>query len=122
SHKPFPTGRATHGGIDGLQQLIEAHDLTAERIRAGRFIVPPLTHRLVGRPAEPGMAIAAARLSLVYAGAVCLLRGTVAIDDFTSAALNDATTLELAGRLAVVADDNQIGRASCRERVSVAGG
>ena len=25
SHKPFPSGRATHGGIDGLQRLIAGH-------------------------------------------------------------------------------------------------
>src|SRR5437762_7174383 len=27
SHKPFPSGRATHGGIDGLQRLIAAHGI-----------------------------------------------------------------------------------------------
>ena len=32
SHKPFPSGRATHGGIDGLQRLIAAHGI-AGRIR-----------------------------------------------------------------------------------------
>ena len=84
SHKPFPTGRATHGGIDGLQRLIAAHGVAAGQVTAGRFLVPPLTHRLVGRAPEPGMTVAYARLCLSYCGAVCLKRGTVGLDDFTA--------------------------------------
>jgi aconitate decarboxylase len=106
SHKPFPTGRATHGGIDGLQRLIAAHGATADQVRAGRFIVPPLTHRLVGRPAAPGMTVAYARLCLAYCGAVCLRRGTIGLDDFSQQALADPAALALAGRLTVIADNN----------------
>ncbi len=64
SHKPFPSGRATHGGIDGLQRLIAAHGIAADRVQSGRFLVPPLTRRLVGRPAPDGMTVAYARLCL----------------------------------------------------------
>ena len=55
SHKPFPSGRATHGGIDGLQRLMKEDGVTADRVVACRFLVPPLTARLVGRPAVEGM-------------------------------------------------------------------
>ena len=106
SHKPFPTGRATHGGLDGLQQLIAAHGIAADRVRAGRFLVPPLTHRLVGRVPEDRMSVAYARLCLSYVGAVCLGRGTVGLDDFAPAALADPGTLALARRLSVIADAN----------------
>jgi aconitate decarboxylase len=106
SHKPFPSGRATHGGVDGLQQLIAAHGIAAGRVRAGRFLVPPLTHRLVGRPPQDGMTLAYARLCLAYCGAVCLRRGTVGLDDFSPAALADPATLALARRLTVTADGN----------------
>src|SRR5205823_4171605 len=106
SHKPFPSGRATHGGIDGLQWLIAAHGITASDVRAGRFLAPPLTHRLVGRTARSAMPVAYARLCLAYAGAVCLRRGTVGLDDFTPAALADPATLALAGRLSVIEDGN----------------
>lgn len=102
SHKPFPSGRATHGGIAGLQRL----GVAAERVRAGRFLVPPLTRRLVGRPATADMAVAYARLCLPYVGAVCLRRGTVGLGDFTPAALADPETLALAARLSVQADAN----------------
>jgi aconitate decarboxylase len=106
SHKPFPSGRATHGGIDGLQQLIAAHGIAADSVRAGRFVVPQLTHRLVGRPPQEDMAVAYARLCLAYAGAVCLRRGTVGLGDFTPEALADRDTLALARRLVVIADGN----------------
>src|ERR1700680_5142648 len=89
SHKPFPTGRATHGGIDGLQRLIAPHGIAADRLKAGRFIVPPLTHRLVGRKPGPDMSVAYARLCLSYCGAVRLRRGTVGLDDFSPPALAD---------------------------------
>lgn len=106
SHKPFPSGRATHGGIDGVQRLIAAHAVAADRVRVGRFLVPPLTHRLVGRPALDNMTIAYARLCLAYVGAVCLRRGAVGLDDFSPGALADPDTLVLARRLSVVEDSN----------------
>lgn len=106
SHKPFPSGRATHGGIDGLQRLIAAHGVTAGQVKAGRFMVPSLTHRLVGRRPAVGMSVAHARLCLAYCGAVTLRRGTVGLDDFTAAALADPQTLALAARLEVVTDGN----------------
>jgi 2-methylcitrate dehydratase PrpD len=106
SHKPFPSGRATHAGIDGLQRLIAAHGISAEQVTEGRFLVPPLTHRLVGRQPQPEMSVAYARLCLPYVGAVCLRHGTVGLGDFTPAALSDPDTLALARRLSVTANAN----------------
>jgi aconitate decarboxylase len=119
SHKPFPSGRATHGGIDGLQRLIAAHGIAADAVRAGRFRVPPLTHRLVGRPPQQEMTVAYARLCLCYVGAVTLRRGTVGLDDFTPAALADPDTLALARRLVVIADDNPDPNALLPQRVEL---
>lgn len=119
SHKPFPSGRATHGGIDGVQRLIAAHGIAADLVRAGRFRVPPLTHRLIDRPPQDGMTTAYARLCLPYAGAVALRRGTVGFDDFTAAALNDPDTLALARRLSVVADANPDPNALLPQRVEL---
>ncbi|MBV8776823.1 MAG: MmgE/PrpD family protein, partial [Alphaproteobacteria bacterium] len=107
SHKPFPSGRATHGGLDGLQRLIAKYGLQADRLLRGRFLVPPLTHRLVGRPATPEMTVAYARLCLPYCAAVCLRSGTVGLGDFTAEALADPKTLALAARLTVAEDRNR---------------
>jgi aconitate decarboxylase len=106
SHKPFPSGRATHGGIDGLQRLMTEHGIAADQLKAGRFLVPPLTHRLVGRPPLDGMTVAYARLCLPYVGALCLRHGTVGLGDFTPDALGDPETLAIARGLSVIADDN----------------
>jgi aconitate decarboxylase len=119
SHKPFPSGRATHGGIDGLQRLIAAHGVTAVQVKAGRFLVPPLTHRLVGRRPEAGMSVTHARLCLAYCGAVCARRGTVALDDFSPQALADPDTLTLADRLTVIADNNPDPNALSPQRVEL---
>ena len=106
SHKPWPSGRATHGGLDGLQRLIAAHRIEARQVAAGRFIVPPLTDRLVGRPPQNGMSVAYARLCLCYVGAVCLRTGTIGLGDFTPQALSEPDTLALARRLSVIANAN----------------
>jgi 2-methylcitrate dehydratase PrpD len=119
SHKPFPTGRATHGGIDGLLRLIAQHGVSAEAARVGRFLVPPLTHRLVGRPPQEGMTPAYARLCLAYAGAVCLRLGAVGLDDFATSALSDPATLDLARRLIVIDDGNPDPNALGPQRVEL---
>jgi 2-methylcitrate dehydratase PrpD len=106
SHKPWPSGRGTHGGLDGLQRLIAAHGITPDQVSAGRFLVPSLTRRLVGRPAQDGMTASYARLCLPYAGAVCLRHGTVSLGDFTPEALCDPDTFAIARRLSVIADAN----------------
>src|SRR5262249_14741746 len=98
---------ATHGGIDGLQRLIAEHGVDAGMVRAGRFYVPPLTHRLVGRSAHREMMVGYARLCLSYVGAVCLRHGTVGLGDFTAEALTDPEPLSLAGRLRAVENGNR---------------
>src|SRR5882762_1454825 len=119
SHKPWPSGRATHGGIDGLQRLIEAHGISADLVKAGRFLVPSLTHRLVGRPPQDAMTVAYARLCLPYVGAVCLRHGTVGLGDFTQEALGDPDTLALARRLSVIADANPDPNALLPQRIEL---
>ena len=59
------------------------------------------------------------RLCLQYAGAVCLRRGTVGLDDFTPAALADPVTLALARRLAVVEDGNPDPNALAPQRAEI---
>jgi aconitate decarboxylase len=119
SHKPFPSGRATHGGIDGLRRLMTEDGVTGDRVVACRFRVPPLTARLVGRPAVEDVTPGYARLCLQYVGAVCLRRGDVGLGDFTPAALADPETLRLARRLTVIEDGNPDPNALLPQRVEI---
>lgn len=106
SWKPFPTGRAGHGGIVAVQRLM-ARGLTAHMVESLEYRAPPLIHRLVGRPPKPGMEVAYARLCLPYLAASVLVRGGIGLGDFTREALDDRAVLDMAGRITVVADDNR---------------
>ncbi|MCW1401861.1 MmgE/PrpD family protein [Novosphingobium sp. MW5] len=105
SWKPFPTGRAGHGGIGAVQRLM-AKGLTSANLEALEYRAPPLIHRLVGRPAHEGMAPGYARLCLQYLAAVTLMRGTVSLGDFGADSLNDPALLALSAKVTVVNDGN----------------
>ena len=53
SHKPFPSGRATHAAIDGVLQLKRQHGFAAGEVASVCATVPPLIQQLVGRPTCP---------------------------------------------------------------------
>jgi 2-methylcitrate dehydratase PrpD len=106
SHKPFPTGRAAHGGIGAVQMLVHKYGVGGGDIAALRYVAPSLIGRLVGRPAKAGMGVAYARLCLPYLAARTALFGTVGLDAFSPAALADAAVLDLAGRITVTVDAN----------------
>ncbi len=105
SWKPFPTGRAAHGAIVALQQLVK-QGVQAATLDRFVYRAPPLIARLVGRRPKPGMDVAYARLCFAWLGAVVLTRGTVGLEDFTGARLDDPALLALAERIHVEADDN----------------
>jgi 2-methylcitrate dehydratase PrpD len=106
SHKPFPTGRATHGIVDALLELRRAHGLAPERIARVTAQVPPLVQHLVGRPLEARPEPGAARLCAAYVGARALIRGALDLDDFRPAALADPPTHALARRFEIRTDAN----------------
>jgi aconitate decarboxylase len=85
AHKPFPCGRATHGALDGVLSLMRAHVFPADAIEAIECRVPPLTQRLVGRPARADMSPNYARLCAPYVIACALQGGGVGLDDFQPA-------------------------------------
>lgn len=105
SWKPFPTGRAGHGGIGAVQALM-AKGVNADNLAALEYRAPPLIHRLVGRPAHGAMEPGYARLCLPYLAAVTLTRGTVSLADFGEASLRDPALLTLAAKVSVVNDGN----------------
>lgn len=106
AHKPFPSGRATHGLLDGLSALIAEHGVSVDAVERVEAAVPPLTQRLIGRPVKPGMKANYARLSGPYTAARMLLTGKLDLTDFTDEALADPATLDLGARVAVEADGN----------------
>jgi 2-methylcitrate dehydratase PrpD len=105
SHKPFPTGRAAHGGIDMILSL-RAQGLSAANLAKLTIHAPPLIQHLVGRPIAPApLEVNYARLCLPYVGAVALVTGGVTLTDFTPERLSDPLIHAVAKRIEVVIND-----------------
>lgn len=103
--KPFPTGRATHGAIEAVQQLIAGSKPDPASLTKIEVTVPPVAHALVGRPAKSGMAANYARLCLAYCVARCLMHGSVRNSHFSETGLADKDALALAQRITVTTFD-----------------
>lgn len=86
SHKPFPSGRATHGILDGCLRLQRDHGFTARDIAGIELTVPPLIQHLVGRPPKTEMAINYARLCARYVLACAMHGDGIVMSDFTAEA------------------------------------
>ncbi|MGH7043172.1 MAG: MmgE/PrpD family protein, partial [Acetobacteraceae bacterium] len=99
SHKPFPAGRATHGGIEGVMALRAEHGFTADDVAAVTVRGPPLIARLCGRPALPAPNAAYARLCMGYVVARVLLHGSLDPTHFRDEALGDPAAFALARRV-----------------------
>lgn len=119
SHKPFPSGRATHGGVDGALSLQAQHGFDTAAIKEIRVLAPPLVIQLVDRPPQSGMAASYARLCLPYVAATALLRGTVDVADFERSALDDPIRHALAQKIRVCADSNSALNALAPQRVEI---
>jgi len=119
AHKPFPSGRATHGVVDAVLSLKRRHQFMAADIEAITARVPPLVHQLVGRPPTIDMAVNYARLCAPYVAARALINDAVGIEDFRPNALGDAESLALAGRIEVQIDDNPDPNAMTPVRVEI---
>src|SRR5262249_21559856 len=100
AHKPFPSGRATHGIVEACLALRSEHQLAPEAIDRVTAHVPPLVRHLVGRPPREEMQPNYARLCAPYVAACVLRRGGLKLDDFTPEAYRDGETQDLARRVA----------------------
>lgn len=107
SHKPFPSGRVTHGVIHTMRQLSRELGLDAgnalSRIRAIHVELPPLGMRLVGRPMVHRPTPNYARLCVPYVAAAEVLYGGVDPTSFTPERLNRAD-VETLGRRVTTAE------------------
>ena len=119
SHKPFPSGRATHGGVDGILRLKARHAIDGADVASVAVIAPPLIEQLVGRPDLPDPPINYARLCMALVGAIALTRGAVELADFAPERLRDPALHALAARIRIVVDDNPDPNALNPQRVEI---
>jgi len=103
SHKPFPSGRVTHGVIHTMRQLRQEFGIDAgnalERIRSVHVDLPPLGMRLVGRPMMHQPPPNYARLCVPYVAAAEVVYGGVDPTSFSPECLNGADVETLARRI-----------------------
>ena len=104
-HKPFPCGRLTHGVVGAALGLRDLYGISPEDIVEGEATVPPLVHRLVGRPLDRRAPTAQyAKLSVPFVVATALIKNDLFVTDFWDDALVDPVVHELAQRIRVERD------------------
>jgi 2-methylcitrate dehydratase PrpD len=106
SHKPFPAGRAGHGGIEGLMHLRAREAFEVAAIERVSVFGPPLIVRLCARPDLPDPTGNYARLCMAFIGAKVLQHGRIDLSHYRGAALTDARTHELAKLFTMEMDGN----------------
>jgi 2-methylcitrate dehydratase PrpD len=119
SHKPFPSGRLTHGVVHGLRDLMARHGFAAEDVAEVVARVPPLVRRLVGRPLVPDPASNYAKLCLPFVAGVFLANGAVDVPHFRGPALRDPRVHHFAARVRHEPDGNPDENALDPQRIEV---
>ena len=125
-HKPYPCGRLTHGVAEAALRLRDSYRIAPEDVVEVEATVPPLVHRLVGRPLDVRDPPAQyAKLCIPFVVATALIRNSVFVDDFWEEALSDPEVHELARRIRAVRnteiqDENAMG--PVRLRISLRSG
>lgn len=98
--KPYPSGRLTHGAIDGALAL-RAEGLRAEEIAAIVIECSEVIAARTGRTPAPDASLVHQRLSVPFTVAQALLRGRVGLGEIAPGAAADPTVRALMARIAV---------------------
>lgn len=106
SHKPYPSGRACHGGVEGLMALRQAHGFSPDQIERITVKGPPLINHLVNRPPLPNPSPNYARLCMPYVLAKVLQHGEIDPTHYDREALSDPETFALSQKVTMVSDGN----------------
>jgi len=110
SHKPYPAGRATHAGVEGLQLLrknVDGTVISPKDIKSVVITGPPVTARLCARPDLPNPSPNYARLCMPYVGAKVLLNGFIDLAHYRGKELTDDATHQLAKRVKMLSDGRE---------------
>lgn len=119
SHKPFPAGRAIHGGIEGVMTLQARHGFSAADVESVVLTGPPLISRLAARPDIPNPSQNYARLCTAFILAKVLQHGAIDLAHYRGVELTDPDTNALARRVSMRVDANPDPNALVPQEVEV---
>ena len=104
SHKPYPSGRLTHGLVDAIKNL-KNKNISKDQISSISCKVPPGVFKLVSRPIKSNLTTNYAKLCAAYVGASFFIHGYLSINTFTDKIfLEDIEVHELAKKISFEID------------------
>ncbi|MEO9599454.1 MmgE/PrpD family protein [Parasphingorhabdus sp.] len=106
SVKPFPSGRASHGILGALDDMLRDGVLDPTQVIAVDVAAPPLIHRLVGRPYKTDMTPSYARLCLPFLVPLMLRDRIIDPRCFTPEEFANPELVTLGEKVTVRIDDN----------------
>ena len=105
SHKPFASGRLTHGGVDAMMQFRDRLGICPNDVAHLKCKVPPVVFNLVGRPDRPNPEPNYAKLCMGYVLGALMVKGAVDVAEFREPALSDHGIHAFAEKVEVVLND-----------------
>lgn len=119
SHKPYPSGRATHGGIEGLSALRQQTGFAVADVAEMIVRGPSLLNHLVNRPGLEKPTPNYARLCMPFVLAKVLQHGALDPMHFRGEALTDPVTYALSLKVRMEKDDNPNPNALVPQQITV---
>ena len=107
AHKPYPSGRLTHGLVHTIKNLKLKYGLNKDEINSIECLVPPGVYKLVARPLIDNLTTNYAKLCAKFVGASYMINDHLDIDSFTDQKyLTNAETLEFARKITMIKNEN----------------
>jgi 2-methylcitrate dehydratase PrpD len=110
--KPYPCCRYTHAPIDAALSLMSEHTIHSDEIDQIRVTIGPRDFEVVFggmngvATKQRPQTIVDAQFSIPYTVATAVLKGGVFLDDFTEAAINRPSILELSAKVVPVVNND----------------
>lgn len=120
STKPFPSGRASHGILGAIDDMIRDGSLDPALVQSVDVAAPPLIHRLVGRPYKSDMTPSYARLCLAFLVPLMLRDRIIDPRCFHDQEFANPDLVKLGRQVTVRIDDNPDHNALAPQRLSIA--
>lgn len=119
SIKPFPSGRASHGILGVIDNMLRDGSLDPAMVQSVDVAAPPLIHRLVGRPYKTDMTPSYARLCLPFLVPLMLRDRMIDPRCFTAAEFANPALAGLGGKVTVRIDDNSDHNALAPQQLNI---